>query len=323
MMTEMRVANEDGDQGYARLIGVIGRPARPWPSTKIYNAAFQALGLNWLCMPLPVSAGRLREALCGLGALGFVGVEVREPYEYEAAAYVKDLSPSARAIGAVNFIKVDTSGHLVGDHTRWSDFLATVRQFAPSVDRLRPLIIGAGPSAQSIVYALTHQGLPLTIVDERIEKAIDLVHRLRRVMDEHSFSVYRWPQDLNRAVSGADLIVNATGIGAWPDVDRSPWPGDMPFPANALVFDLVSYPSETRFLRQARLSGATTVSGLSLAVFEAARSFKRWTGHRAPIGVMWRVAQQALSRRIPQGTELPENGDGRVRAPSEPTYIAV
>jgi shikimate dehydrogenase len=322
MMTQMRLADEDGDQGYTRLIGVIGRPVPPWPSTRIFNAASQARGLNWLCMPLPVSAGRLREALRGLGALGFVGIEVREPYEYEAAAYLKDLSPSARAIGAVNRIRVDASGHLVGDHTRWSDFLATVRQFAPTLKGLRPLIIGAGPSAQSIVYALTHQGLPLTIVDERIEKAIDLVHRLRRVMDEHSFSVYRWPQDLNRAVSGADLIVNATGIGAWPDADRSPWPGDVPFPAKALVFDLVSCPSETRFLGQARLSGARTVSGLSLAVFEAARSFERWTGHRAPIGVMWRVAQQALPRRVPQGTELPENGDSRVRVPNEPAYIA-
>ncbi len=272
-------------------------------------------------MPLPVSKGRLREALTGLGALGFVGAEVSEPYQSEAALCLQHLSPAASALGAVNFIEVDASRRLMGDHTRWIDFLATMRRFVSCFDELRPLIIGAGPAAESIVYALIQQGLPLTIADERLEKAIDLVHRLRHVRDEHSFSVHRWPQDLKQLVRAANLIVNATGIGLWPDVDRSPWPVDEPFPPDALVFDLVPFPWETRFLRQARSGGATTVSGLSLSVFEAARSFERWTGHRAPVGVMWRAAQEALWHQIPQDKALPENGGNLAEPLREATRI--
>jgi shikimate dehydrogenase len=317
----IEAARADRKTVYTRMVGMIGCPRGSWPSTKIYNAAFQALGLNWLCMPLPVSEGRLRQALTGLGALGFVGAEVSEPYQSEAALCLQQLSPAARAIGAVNFIEVDASRRLIGDHTRWIDFLATVRRFVPSVDKVRPLIIGAGPAADSIVYALIQQGLPLTIADARLEKAIDLVHRLRHVRDEHSFSVHRWPQDLEQVVRGANLIVNATGVGPWPNVDRSPWPVDAPFPPGALVFDLVPFPCETRFLRQARASGATTVSGLSLSVFEAARSFERWTRHRAPVGVMWRAAQEALSHRLLPEPALPENGDSRAKTLREATRI--
>lgn len=321
MTANMTATRTDRKYGYTRLVGLIGRPEGLWPSMTIYNAAFQALRLNWLCMPLPVSKGQLREALLGLRALRFAGAEVSQPYQREVLNYLEQLSPAARAIGAVRFIEVDEQGCLVGDDPRWSEFLATVRRFVPSLNGLRPLVIGAGDAAQSIVYALTHERLPVTIVDERMDQAIDLVHRLRHVLDEHSFSVYRWPQDLEQVASHANLIVNATTIGAWPDVDRSPWPDGLAFPPNALAVDLVSWPCETRFLRQARASGSKTVSGLALLVYETAMAFERWTGHPAPVELMWRVSMQTLSQQAPPELTWPENGGGRTEILEQATCI--
>jgi shikimate dehydrogenase len=294
--------------GNTRLVGSIGWSVGPWSSLQLYNAAFSALGLNWRCVPLHVAKGRLREALVGLQALGFAGAELAEPYQRDALPYLDKLSPAAEITGVVNYITVDQQDRLVGDNTRWLGFLATLHTLVPSLNELRPLIIGAGAGARSIVYALTHEGLPSTILDSQIDQAVDLVRCLRHVLHEHSFSVYRWPQDLERVASDATLIVNATGEGTWPDADHSPWPDEIPFPPNALVFDLVTWPNESRFLRQARASGARTVGGQSLLVSEVATTFERWTGQPAPIEAMWQVARDAMMGRLPQELLWPQNG---------------
>ncbi len=284
----------DRSNNCTHLIGLIGWPAKLGLSPTIYNAAFQALGLNWNYVPLTVPNGQLREALLGLRALGFTGAELAGPYQADALNYLEELSPAAEAVGAVQHVIVDERGRLVGDNVRWLGFLARLRALIPSLNGLRPLIIGAGDAARSIVYALTREGLPLTIVAERMEQAIDLVDRLRHVMDETNFSVYRWPQDLERVAPDANLVINTTTIGMRPEGDRSPWPDDVPFPSDAVAFDLVAWPSETRFLRQARASGSRTVSGLSLLVYEAALILARWTGYPPPTEVMWSVVEEAL-----------------------------
>jgi shikimate dehydrogenase len=303
---------------YTQLVGLIGWPAGPWPSPMIYNAAFDALELNWRYVPLPVPQGRLREALLGLRALGFAGAEVREPHQCDVLSHLDELSSAAEAIGVVNFIRVDERGWLIGDNTRWRSFLGELRATFPSLNGLRPLVMGAGRAARGIVYALTREGLPVTIVNQDIEQAIELVHSLRHVVDEHSFSLYRWPHDLAQVTADANLIINANPIGLWPAVGSSPdeppapragpygspWPDELPIPSDAVVFDMVYRPSESRFLSQARASGAKTVSWLQLLVYEAALAFEKWTGRTPPLEVMFQAAGQALTEEASRDRDM-------------------
>jgi shikimate dehydrogenase len=291
---------------HTRLVGWIGWPTEPWSALAVYNAAFDYLGMNWRCLPLTVPETGLREALRGLQALGFAGAVLAEPFQREAANYIGELSHAAETIGIVNHVRVDEHGRLVGDNINWLGFLATLRAVAPSLNGLRPLVIGAGVGARAIVYALTGEGLPLTVVDEQMERAVDLVHRLRRVLDEHSFSVYRWPQDLEQAAQDVNVIINTPSAGALPDSGRSPWPDELPFPRDALAFDLASWPGETRFLQQARASGARTVCRLPLAVNEAGLAFEKWTGHPPPVEAMRRVIDEVLLSRTAPGETWPQ-----------------
>jgi shikimate dehydrogenase len=302
-----KIKQTEDEYGYTHLIGMIGWPAGDGVSPAIYNVAFHALGLNWRCVPLPVPDGQLRQALLGLRALGFAGAELAEPYQSEALKYLEEAGPAARTLGAVKFVRVDQSGGLIGGNLRWLAFLGTLRTLVRSLNGLRPLVIGAGRGAESIVYALIREGLPLTIVDEHMERAIDLVHRLRHAMAEHSVSVYRWPQDLRQVTPGANLIINTTGVGTWPEVDRSPWPDDVPFPPGALVFDLLSWPSATRFVQQARSCGARTVGGLPLLAYETALALEMWTGRPAPIKLMWRTVRDSLMGGAQRDESWPEN----------------
>jgi shikimate dehydrogenase len=229
----------------------------------------------------------------------------------EALNCVQDLSLAAKAMAAITHVKVAEGGRLVGDNIRWLGVLETLRSVLPSLAGLRPLIIGAGDAAQSVVYALAHEGLPLTILDSRIDRAIDLVHRLRHVLDEHSFSIYRWPQDLGRLAAEANLIVNATDIGTWPDADGSPWPDDLAFPPGAMVLDMVPWPSETRFVRQARNGGAKAIGGLAVSVCEMALAFEMWTGLPRPIDVVWQATREVFRQQAWRNNFRPEDNRRR------------
>jgi len=297
--------NQDAIDGRTRLIGLMGWPLAPYSPLDLYNAAFCAAGLNWRCVSLPIAKGELRAALLGLRALGFVGAEVAAPYQREVVRHLDELSPAAEAMGIVDLVQVDGCGRLVGENVRWLGFLATLRTLVPSLNGLRPLVMGSGVDATSVVYALTHEGLPVTIVDERIDRAVDMVRRLRHVLHEHSFSVYGLSPDLDRVASGANLIINASGPDAWLETDRSPWPDQVAFPKGALVFDLASWHRDSRFLRRARSSGAGTANGLSLAVNSAAAAFERWTGQPAVIEAMWRALEKRRIWEMPQGLSLP------------------
>jgi shikimate dehydrogenase len=296
------------------LIGLVGWPAEPLPSPQMYDAVLKALGLDWRCVPLPVHGDQLHEALLGLRALGFVGAELAVPYGREALDYIQVLSPAAEMIGSAKFIEVDVQGRLVGDNLYWLGFLDALRAViaevpgGPRLADLRPLVIGSGYAARSVVYALTRERLPVTILDAHVDRAIDMVHCLRHVLGEHSFSIYRWPHDLPQVAAEANLIINATTLGTGPHTGRSPWPDDLPFPKEALVFDLISWPNKTPFLRQARASGARTVSGLSLRVHEMALALERWTGHPRPIEVIWQVVGETLlSRPLELDRALPKS----------------
>ena len=65
-------------RGSTRKVGVIGWPIEHTLSPVIHNAAFVALGMDWVYVPLPVATARLPAALDGLGALGFAGAELDE-----------------------------------------------------------------------------------------------------------------------------------------------------------------------------------------------------------------------------------------------------
>ena len=83
-------------------------------------------------------------------------------------------------------------------------------------------------------------------------------------------------------------------MGMWPNVDASPWPGDVSFPSGALVYDLVYRPERTRFLQQAEAAGCATQGGLEMLVMQGAAAFELWTGQKPPLDVMMAAARAAL-----------------------------
>src|SRR5512139_1960455 len=103
-------------KGTTKLVGILGNPVAHSLSPAMHNLAFEALGMDWVYLPLPVLPNNLGHAVKGLGSLGFLGVNVTVPYKEKVLPFLDGLSDVAESIGAVNTINV-VRGRLLGDNT--------------------------------------------------------------------------------------------------------------------------------------------------------------------------------------------------------------
>ena len=144
--------------GSTRTVGIIGWPVAHSLSPAIHNAAFAAMGLDWVYVPLPVHPLHLAAALGGIASMGFVGANVTMPHKAAVAGLVDDLSDDARRLHAVNTIVCDGE-RLRGANTDAPGFERFLRMdagFDPS--GRDALIFGAGGAGRACALALAREG---------------------------------------------------------------------------------------------------------------------------------------------------------------------
>jgi shikimate dehydrogenase len=272
------------------VVGVVGDPVDHSWSPILHQAAFDAMGLDWVSVGFRVTAGRLPEALIGMRSLGIAGLSVTMPHKTVAAGAVDRLTPLASRLGAVNCI-VSREGELVGESTDGAGFLASVSRgagFSPPGQRC--VVVGAGGAARAVIVALAEAGAEEVVVINRTfaraKIAAELAGPAGRVGS---------PGD----IAQADLIVQATPMGMGPSASGDaglpfadlPFDGDLLHPGQVVV-DLVYHPAVTPLLAEATRRGATAVGGMGMLVHQAALAIEAWTGQPAPVEAMWTATGQ-------------------------------
>jgi len=273
-LAERAPSRIDGD---ATTVGVIGWPVEHSLSPVIHNAAFAALEMPWVYVPLPVEPGRLVEAIVGLRALGFRGANVTMPHKTWAAELVDSLSEDAERLHAVNTLVVGPSG-LAGHNTDapgFERFLHDDAGFDPA--GRSALIYGAGGAARACALALARAAAAGITVAVREASRADPIREML-ADDPVAVDVIAFER---AADARADLIVNATPLGA-----HGEW---LPMPAldhTALVVDLLYRPASTPLQTAAKDAGVAAFGGVGLLLHQAALSFELWSGRPAPLEVM-------------------------------------
>ena len=262
-------------RGSTRVVGVIGDPVTHSRSPAIHNAAFVALGLDWVYVAFPVAAGRGRDAVAAVRTLGIAGLSVTMPHKSDVAETCDELTPSAAALGSVNTV-VNRDGHVVGDSTDGPGLIAALRGHGVDPAGRRVLVLGAGGAARAIVDALGRADATVTVAARRADagaRAAALAPGAAAI----DFT------ELDIAVDAADVVVNATPIG----MAGEPPPFDPTRLApHQFVYDTVYHPSPTPLLAAALQRGIPAADGLSMLVHQAALAFTLWTGEPAPLDVM-------------------------------------
>ena len=270
-------------------LGLIGYPLGHSLSPQIHGAALRTLNLSGEYKLYPVDPtiqgrSKLAELLNVVRAEEIHGLNVTIPHKQNVIPLLDELTPAAKAIGAVNtiFKRDDT---LVGDNTDAPGFWADLQRLAVSGqqafatgDKPSAIILGAGGSARAVAYALLTHGWRVTIAARRMEQAEELCVQFS--VFSRQLSVVRFENA--QLTTRYSLLVNTTPVGMQPHEDESPWPGNLPFPGNAAIYDLVYNPRATLLVKRAREAGLPAVTGLGMLIEQAALAFERWTGLEAP-----------------------------------------
>ena len=274
------------------LTGLIGAPIAQAAAPAMHMQAADALGIR-LHYQLIEVAGADREALRalleGVRRLGFSGINVTFPYKEAVIPLLDELSPSAKAIGAVNTIIV-REGRLVGHNTDTTGFERAVQNLPPAFLRGPVALIGAGGVGKAIAFALSRMAVEeLRIFDADRAKAEQLARQLR---DRQGV---RRADSVEDALRGAVGLVNATPVGMLPN-------RDMPAPESLLhrdlwVADAVYTPLLTPLLAAARAKGAVTMTGRDLAIYQAADAFELFTGLKPSIAEIGGAFDAVMAER--------------------------
>lgn len=272
--------------GATQLVGVLGWPVAQSLTLRMHNAAFAALGFNWRCVPLPVAPGEVEAAVRGLVALNFRGAAIAAPHTEVILPTLSTFLPNARALGAVNTLVLDRRADgvplVIGHHTADRACIQALRTGGVAELRnRRAVVIGAGGAARAVVFGLLWAAIGhVTVLNRTLARAQALVADLGRRCPEDARRLEALPltpATLIETARAADLLIHATPVGMAPDLDRSLWPADPPFPAHLTVFDLVHTPHETHLLRQARAAGAQPIAGLEMLCYQNAATSILWT----------------------------------------------
>jgi len=277
----------------AELVGVFGHPVAENPTIVMQEAAFEATGLNWRYLTIEVYPEDLEDAVKGSRAMNIRGINLTIPHKVEVLKYLDEVAPDAALIGAVNTVRRE-GNKLIGENTDGKGFLRSLKEDA-GIDPAgkQAVILGAGGAARAIGVELALAGAKqITIVNRTTARGQELVKLLNEKTKARAIFV-EWDGKFE-VPPGTDILVNATSIGLFPDIEARPDIAYGGISSDMIVCDVIPNPPDTAFLREAEARGAITLNGLGMLVYQGAIGFTMWTGLEAPVDAMY----EALKREF-------------------------
>ena len=192
-----------------------------------------------------------------------LGFNVTIPYKEAVIPFLDELSPEAKAIGAVNTVKIyreNGTVKLKGFNTDCFGFSESLKPFLAS-NHYKALILGTGGAAKAVEYVLKNIGIEVLYVSRNAsaknEVPYDVINKI--------------------AVKSFPLIINSTPLGMHPNTDSCPSIPYEHLDSNNLLFDLIYNPKETLFLKKGKAKGAITLNGLQMLKLQAEKAWEIWT----------------------------------------------
>jgi len=274
------------------LVGVFGYPVDENPTVVIQDAAFEASGLYWHYLTLMVKPEDLGDAMQAVRALNMKGINLTIPHKVACMAYLDEIDQSAQIIGAVNTVKND-NGKLIGYNTDGQGFVRAAVEEGVELSGVSIALLGAGGAAQAIAVESALAGAKkISVINRDEARGRSLAERINTSTDcKAEFIPWRGTAAIP---AGADILVNATSVGLYPDVSLPDV--DMSGVHSGLVVcDVIPNPPDTAFIKEARCRGAKrTITGQGMLVHQGAIGFKIWTGREAPLDAMKLAIQKAF-----------------------------
>ncbi len=269
---------------------LIGHPLGHSLSPTFHNAAFRAAGIDATYRLADVLPENLAATVATLRATDMYGANVTVPYKQDVLPFLDALSDEAAALGAVNTI-VNNDGKLVGLNTDVPGFAADIRARGIVVAGRPVILLGAGGAARAVIAALAGMAVGRLVIANRTTERASAIQRQYPAIATATGITYH---DLSTTLPDTALLVNATSVGL--HGDEIPIAAELLdlLPPTAVVYDLIYRP--TALLRAAQQRNMHAIDGLGMLIHQGALAWEAWTGHNAPLNVMWQAAYDARAR---------------------------
>lgn len=271
---------------------LIGSPVDHSVSPKLFNLYAKQFGFEYAHSKFNVKSEDLEKVIKSLSAFGFTGVNITLPYKADVMSFLDSISPEAKAIGAVNTIKIN-NGRLEGYNTdAYGAFRAIDKKIKIKLNgENKAIVFGTGGAARAIVWSLIEAGFKVKVVYRELES-----HRTKTFKQDFinkiSFITYSalTSDDLERSV----LLCNATSAGMYPNENESPMNlerFDKIDLSGVVVFDTIFNPLTTKLQSWAKDRGAILAYGIDMMIYQGIVAFEYWTGKK----VTEETAQEAFN----------------------------
>lgn len=237
--------------GTTRLYVILADPVGQVRAPSLFNPLFAQHGVDAVFVPMHVAAGDLNQVWTGLtGMQNLDGILITVPHKVAVAGLCDRLETQGALVGAVNTVRRDADGTMVGTMFDGLGFVDGLRQHGHDPKRRRVLQIGAGGAGQAVAFALAEAGVSsLTIANRSVDKADALCRRITAA--GMMARAHPAPADVDPV--GFDMVVNTTSLGLQAD---DPLPVDVArLDPGTVVADIIMKPAQTPLLQAALARG--------------------------------------------------------------------
>lgn len=257
------------------LTAAFGQPISENPTQAMVEAAYRHHNLDWRYLTIEVAPDGLEDAVKGAKAMGFQGFNCTIPHKVKVIEYLDGLGESASLMGAVNCV-VRKDGQWIGENTDGKGFVESLRELTdPSGKNV--VIFGAGGAARAIGVEVALAGASkITIVNRTVERGEELTKLLDEKLPAEADFVH-W-DGVYAVPDGTDVLINATSIGLFPDVDARLDLDTDSLHEGMVVADVIPNPPATNLVRDARAKGCKVIDGLGMLVNQGVIGIRHWTG---------------------------------------------
>jgi shikimate dehydrogenase len=272
----------------ATLTGSFSQPAGENPTVAMIEAAYQQQQLNWRYINCEVAPANLADAVRGARAMNWAGFNCSIPHKIAIIEHLDGLGESAAIMGAVNTV-VRRGQQLIGENTDGKGFLQSL-QTITNPTGLSVLILGAGGAARAIAVELALAGARhITIANRSAASGQTLVELInQQTPAQADFLLWNHPLEIS---ADLDLLVNATSIGLYPDINALPNIQPETLHRHTIVADVIPNPPQTRLLQIAAQQGCQTLNGIGMLVNQGKLAIQLWSGQTVDSVVMQHTLQ--------------------------------
>ncbi|MDD4297063.1 MAG: shikimate dehydrogenase [Ruminiclostridium sp.] len=264
--------------GRTSLYALAGKYIGFSPIPGFLNTINSFMGYNSIMMPFDTNHYDIHMVLDALQILNCKGVYIDTPHRCNLDEVLYSQTEEARISGAVNVIRTDGKGYC-GSNTEIKAFQKAFPMISgEELAGKEIFLIGAGGIARSIAVACAYESCKrLTIINRTQEKSKQLCERINERFGDVSMAADVNESETIHSFYNADIIINATSVGMFPDIDKHSLPENYNFLPHHLVFDVIYSPPQTKLIQLATNKCCRAVNGKDIMFYSCIEAFQWWT----------------------------------------------